>query len=128
MLMFKEFLRKLFSDNCQLTSLKLDVSTDDFYANIHQCFSLINNELGMHCMSLRYLHIHLIYGFLFEHIIEHAPNLEILSIHFKNSLVREWSYYRSEIKAFVPTYVNWYNKVKKEFSECCFVREILVFC
>ncbi|CAF4995354.1 unnamed protein product, partial [Rotaria sp. Silwood1] len=112
MFMFQEFVRRFFSDKCQLTSLKLDLSIDDFYAHIHHCFSLINNEPVMHCMSLRYLHIHLIYGFLFEHIIEHVPNLEILSVQFRNCLVREWSF-GSKIETFVPTNVNWYNKMSK---------------
>ncbi|CAF5001661.1 unnamed protein product, partial [Rotaria sp. Silwood1] len=110
--MFQEFVRRFFSDKCQLTSLKLDLSIDDFYAHIHHCFSLINNEPVMHCMSLRYLHIHLIYGFLFEHIIEHVPNLEILSVQFRNCLVREWSF-GLKIETFVPTNVNWYNKMSK---------------
>ncbi|CAF3874562.1 unnamed protein product, partial [Rotaria sordida] len=112
MLMFQEFVRRLFSDKCQLTSLELDLSTDFFNVNIHKCFSTITNKPVTHCMSLRYLHIHLIYGFLFEHLIEHVPNLEILSVQFKNALLWKNSL-DSDTTTFIPTNVNWCNKIPK---------------
>jgi hypothetical protein len=117
--MFKEFLRKLFSDKCRLTSLELDVSNDSSSANIHEFFSLssnvnrnlISNELATHCKSLRYLKIDLIYGCLLEHIIKCVPALEILSVQFKHSLVNEWSD-GPQIKRFASSIFNWYDKVK----------------
>ncbi|CAF3284294.1 unnamed protein product [Rotaria sp. Silwood2] len=116
MLMFKEFLRKLFSVKSKLIYLELDISNDDSYVNIHQYFSLssnlINNEFVTNCMSIRCLYIHLIYGYIIENIIKYVPTLEILSIQFKNSLIKEPSY-EIEMKKFRPTIVNWYNKIPK---------------
>ena len=39
MLIFKEFLRKLFSVKCKLISLDIDISNDDQSSNIHQCLN-----------------------------------------------------------------------------------------
>ncbi|CAF0950067.1 unnamed protein product [Adineta steineri] len=113
MLMFKEFLRELFSVKCQLTSIELDISDDDFSTNIHRSYSLsigahsnvINNELITHCMNLRYLHIHLIYGYILEYIIQRTPALEILSVQFKDGLVKQSSY-ELQLQQFVPNLFN----------------------
>jgi hypothetical protein len=114
--MFKKFLRQLFSDKCQLISLELDISNDKNFVDIHECFSLSsisnNNIVVTHCITLRYLHIHLIYGYFLEHIIEHVPALESLSVIFKYSLIRESSY-ESEMKQFPSTTLNWYKKVRR---------------
>ncbi|CAF3182013.1 unnamed protein product [Rotaria sp. Silwood2] len=116
MLMFKEFLRTLFSDKCRLISLEVDISNDDSAVDIHGCFSLssisINNVVVTHCMTLRYLHIHLIYGYFLEHIIEHVPILETLSVIFKDSLMKESSY-KPKMKRFASTILNWYEKMPK---------------
>ncbi|CAF4884543.1 unnamed protein product [Rotaria sp. Silwood1] len=116
MLMFKKFLRTLFSDKCRLISLEVDISNDVSAVDIHKCFSLssisINNVVVTHCMTLRYLHIHLIYGYFLERIIEHAPALETLSVIFKDSLMKESSYEPS-MKRFASTILNWYEKVNK---------------
>jgi hypothetical protein len=117
--MFKEFLRKLFSAKCQLTSVEIDISNDDSSVDIHQFYSfsidghsnVINNELITHCMNLRYLHIHLMYGYILEYIIQHTPALEILSVQFKNGLVKQSSF-ELEITQFAPNLFNWRDKVK----------------
>ena len=116
--MFQEFVRRLFSDKCQLTSLKVDVSINDSNATVHPYFSLINNEIGTHCISLRYLHIHLSSGCLFEHIVEHVPNLEILSVEFQSFLIRQWHPILNT-ETFLPINADWCNKVKEIDRKCC---------
>lgn len=117
MSMFKEFLTKMFSDKCQLTSLELDISNDMSNVDIHRCFSfpsntysnIINSGLVTHCMNLRYLHIHLMYGSILEHIIQCVPALEVLSVEFTQKLIKDDVAFK--IKRFAPTFVNWYDKV-----------------
>ncbi|CAF4155082.1 unnamed protein product, partial [Rotaria sp. Silwood2] len=118
--MVKEFIRNLFSVKCQLTSLNLDISNDRSTVNIHECFlsssnissNLINHDFVTHCTSLRYLHIHLIHGFFLEHIIERLPSLEILSVQFQSTLVKEDCIYEPMIKKFSSS-INWYDKIPK---------------
>ncbi|CAF1316118.1 unnamed protein product [Rotaria sordida] len=116
MLMFKKFLRTLFSDKCRLISLEVDISNDVSAVDIHKCFSLssisINNVVVTQCMTLRYLHIHLIYGYFLERIIEHVPALETLSVVFIDSLMKESSY-EPRMKRFASTILNWYEKMPK---------------
>ncbi|CAF0880525.1 unnamed protein product [Rotaria sordida] len=120
-LMFREFVHKLLSDKCKLISLDLDMSNDNTTVNIHQCFSLysdiylkkITNKFVTSCTSLRYLSIHLIYGYFLENIIEHIPSLEILSVIFKNTLMNEWYSYEPSIKRCSSNIFNWYEKIPK---------------
>ncbi|CAF4544719.1 unnamed protein product [Rotaria socialis] len=114
-LKLKEFVFKLFSVKCQLTTLDLDISNDYDSIGIHTCFSLssnrylnlINNKLVTYCTSLRCLRIRLIYGVFLEQIIERVPSLEILSVQFACSLVKNWYLYEQQIKRFSPSVVNW---------------------
>ncbi|CAF4654238.1 unnamed protein product, partial [Rotaria socialis] len=113
-LKLKEFVFKLFSVKCQLTTLDLDISNDYDSIGIHTCFSLssnrylnlINNKLVTYCTSLRCLRIQLIYGVFLEQIIERVPSLEILSVQFACSLVKNWYLYEQQIKRFSPSVVN----------------------
>ncbi|CAF4793033.1 unnamed protein product, partial [Rotaria sp. Silwood2] len=118
--MCQEFIRQLFSSKCQLTSLQLDISQDNSLFQIHDCFSSsffhiysneIDNQLVTNCMSLRRLHIHVIHGYFIEHIIEHVPPLETLSVIIRDSLASPLLY-QIKFKTFPPTVVNWYDKVK----------------
>ncbi|CAF1447353.1 unnamed protein product [Rotaria sordida] len=111
MLMFKEFLRKLFSDKCQLTSLELDIPDDHNYNGIYECLS-INNPVIIHCITLRHLHIHLIYGYFLEDIIKYVPALQTLSVTFKDSLMQK-QLYEPKMKRFIPINSNWYEKMPK---------------
>lgn len=114
--MFEKFIRTLFSDKCHLISLEVDISNHVDNVNVHESFSLssisINNVGFTHCMTLRYLHIHLIYGSFLERIIEHVPALETLSVIFKYSLIEE-KRYEPRMKRFESTILNWYEKVNK---------------
>ncbi|CAF4809603.1 unnamed protein product, partial [Rotaria sp. Silwood2] len=116
--MCQEFMRQLFSSKCQLTSLRLDISKDNSFFQIHNYFSSsffhintnqIDNQLVTTCMSLRRLHIHIIYGYFIEHIVNHVPALEILSVIIRDSLARHLLY-QMKVKTFTPAVVNWYDK------------------
>ncbi|CAF4024021.1 unnamed protein product [Rotaria sp. Silwood1] len=113
------FIRQLFSSKCQLTSLQLDISKDNSVFQIHNCLSSssdiisnpIDNQLVTKCMTLRRLHVHLFFGSFIEHIIEHVPNLEILSVIFRDSLASEFVH-QMKIEKFTSTVISWYDKVK----------------
>ncbi|CAF3299899.1 unnamed protein product [Rotaria socialis] len=89
LLMFKDLLNEIFSEKCQLISLRLDIPRDHSYLNIHQCLSssAISNTIKIQycCMTLRYVDIRLHYACLIEHLIEHVPNLERLSVYLRES-------------------------------------------
>jgi hypothetical protein len=118
MLMFEEFIRKLFSNKCHLTSLELDISNDNNCVNIHKFLSLpsninsdvVHNEVVTHCKSLRYMKIDLIDGSFLENLIENIPNLEILSVQFKHTLTKELSD-EPQTKRFASSIITWYTKV-----------------
>ncbi|CAF4703514.1 unnamed protein product, partial [Rotaria sp. Silwood2] len=117
--MCKQIMRQLFSSKCQLTCLRLDITNDSSDYRIHQTFSPyyniylseFDNQLNTNCMTLRCLHIKIVFGYFIEYVIEHVPALEILSVTFKYSLVREFLHQRRMIQ-FVPTISNWNDKVK----------------
>ncbi|CAF4758483.1 unnamed protein product, partial [Rotaria sp. Silwood2] len=84
--MFKQLLSQIFSGQCQLTSLHLDMTKLRY--TIHQCLKsypshlplkINSNELQPYCVSLRRLHIQLEYTCFLEHLIHRVPNLEQLS-------------------------------------------------
>ncbi|CAF4744957.1 unnamed protein product, partial [Rotaria sp. Silwood2] len=108
MFMSKKFLRELFSDKCQLTSLELNIPNDHNYNGIHECLS-INNPVIIYCITLRHLHIHLIYGYFLENIITYVPALQTLSVTFKDSLMQK-RLYEPKMKRFISINFNWYEK------------------
>ncbi|CAF3328527.1 unnamed protein product [Rotaria sp. Silwood2] len=109
MFMSKKFLRELFSDKCQLTSLELNIPNDHNYNGIHECLS-INNPVIIYCITLRHLHIHLIYGYFLENIITYVPALQTLSVTFKDSLMQK-RLYEPKMKRFISINFNWYEKL-----------------
>ncbi|CAF4319471.1 unnamed protein product [Rotaria sp. Silwood2] len=117
---FEHFLRELFSSQCQLNSLRLDIGSYDIGYDIDHCKKLffhsfqnsISNELQSYCATLSRLHIHIRYTYFLEHLIEHIPNLEQLSIKFNRTLnVQPRSV--SFIEKLTQSNGNWFNKVPK---------------
>lgn len=91
--MFEKFLCKIFSGQCQLISLNLDISESHY--NTHQCLKLhslnymsnkSNDLFQSNCLTLRYLNIRIRLRYFLEHLIEHVPNLEELIVCFQNSM------------------------------------------
>ncbi|CAF2967424.1 unnamed protein product [Rotaria sp. Silwood2] len=92
------------------------MDADHVFIDIHQCLSLcsssISNETQYGCMTLRYLHIRVIYTCFLEHLIEFVPNLERLSVYMRSSWTRYKSYKLNCEKVFELN-SSWCNKVEK---------------
>jgi len=119
MIMFDKFLRKIFSGQCQLISLQLDISKS--YSDTHQCLkshygNVSSNKIidlfQSNCLTLRYLHIRIQYTYFLEHLIEHVPNLEQLTVCFRYSLMLFNKSY-SDIQKLTTSNENWFNKVRQ---------------
>ncbi|CAF1389252.1 unnamed protein product [Rotaria sordida] len=117
--MLEYFLCKIFSGECQLISLQLDISQS--YSDTHQCIksrslnlssNKIDNLFQSNCLTLSYLHIRIQYTCFLEHLIEHIPNLEQLTVYFRHSLnVLNQSY--SNIQNLTTSNENWFYKIPK---------------
>ncbi|CAF3666903.1 unnamed protein product [Rotaria sp. Silwood1] len=91
---FKEFLRQLFSSQCQLTSLRLDIVSYHIGYDTDDCMKLfshslqnsISNECQSFCTTLSHLYIHIRYAYFLEQLIEHIPAIEKLSVKFNRTL------------------------------------------
>ncbi|CAF2033763.1 unnamed protein product, partial [Rotaria magnacalcarata] len=119
MVMLEKFLCKIFSGQSQLISLHLDIS--EASSSIHQCLKSrsstfsSNNIVDLfhsNCLTLRYLHIHSQFPCFFEHLIEHVPNLEQLTICFQHLRINFAESY-SNIQKLVTSNASWSNKVPK---------------
>ncbi|CAF4938045.1 unnamed protein product, partial [Rotaria sp. Silwood2] len=60
---------------------------------------------------LRYLYVGLKYTSFLEHLIEHIPNIERLSVSFKKWLDLEFRS-RSDIQTLIKSNGNWFEKVR----------------
>jgi len=117
--MFKQLIRQFFSDKCQLMFLRLDIADDAPPTNIHQCLILsshpstnsISNKIQYGCLTLRYLYIRIKYTCLLEHLIEHIPNIERLSVIFKQSMDIE-PRSKSDMEILIKSNGNWFEKVR----------------
>ncbi|CAF5011986.1 unnamed protein product, partial [Rotaria sp. Silwood1] len=115
--MIKQLLCQIFSAQCQLTYLRLDISNDRTDSNIHECLTsnsnlssnLIQYQLHSCCMTLRRLHIRLNQTCFFENLIEHVPNLEQISVEFDYSL-GSYALWQSNIELLRRSNGNWFNK------------------
>ncbi|CAF3870306.1 unnamed protein product, partial [Rotaria sordida] len=114
--MIKEFVCRLFSTQCQLTSLRLDISNEFRCGFLHQCLSSnsdLSSNLIQSCnITLRRLHIRLNYARFLESLIEYIPNLEQISVEFIGSLQID-TLWKSNIEALKQSNENWFNKVSK---------------
>ncbi|CAF4872887.1 unnamed protein product, partial [Rotaria sp. Silwood1] len=133
---FKRFLRQLFSSQCQLNSLRLDIDNCTIGYNTDECSELFShsfhnsifNEFQSYCTTLSRLHIHIKYTYFLEHLIKYTPALEQLSIKFNKTLNIEP---RSEsfIEKLSQSNEDWCNKVPKlrYFTLKTFIRHDLEF-
>ena len=82
--MFKDLVCQFFSSKSQLMSLRVHIPCDKLLIEIYQCLFWSTDR----CRTLRYLHVRLYNKRVLELFIEHAPNLERLSVYFEKSWVR----------------------------------------
>lgn len=115
---FRQIFGQIFSNQCQLTFLKVNISKLSY--EIHQCLkpnsyfhsNIINNEFqSNYCTTLRCLKIYLYYGCFLEDLIEHVPNLEQLSVDFKH-LYRHCKYSQSNNQNATMANISWFTKVR----------------
>jgi hypothetical protein len=114
--MMAQLVHKLFSNQCRLTTLRLDIvnveKSTDFYQYLDPSYHPTLNQLRCCCITLRYLYVRLIHIYSLEYIIEHVPALERLSVHFVDALISErdteWT-----IRRLKRTEGNWLNKVRQ---------------
>ncbi|CAF3286635.1 unnamed protein product [Rotaria socialis] len=118
---FDELIRHLFSNECRLTSLRLDFASKHNDIDHLQCLkphdnlssgSMIADKYKFCCSTLRRLHIHITHTCFFEHLIDYVPALEQLFVFSEHSsnIKRQLT---AGINIFVQTNDNWVNKVPK---------------
>ncbi|CAM4900526.1 unnamed protein product [Rotaria socialis] len=118
---FDELIRHLFSNECRLTSLRLDFASKHNDIDHLQCLkphdnlssgSMIADKYKFCCSTLRRLHIHIAHTCFFEHLIDYVPALEQLFVFSEHSsnIKRQLT---AGINIFVQTNDNWVNKVPK---------------
>ncbi len=114
--MFEQLLCQIFSDQCQLISLKLNIK--EIIDSIDQCLKshpslpskTVSDGLQSYCTTLRHLDIHLNDADFLEDIIERIPNVEQLSVDLKQ-LQRYRNPTDSELQSLILPNGNWFNKV-----------------
>jgi len=115
--MCQQLLCQIFSDQCQLTSLKLNIT--EIIDSVDQCLKshpslpskIVPDRLQSYCTTLRHLDIHLNNAYFLEDIIERIPNVEQLSVNLKQ-LQHYWNPINSELQSLILPNGNWFNKVK----------------
>ncbi|CAF3887456.1 unnamed protein product [Rotaria sordida] len=118
--MIKELLCQLFSGQCQLKSLRLDISNILRGSIIHRClksrsylsFNPIQHEFQSYCMTLRCLYIRLNQTCFLENLIEYVPNLEQLLVEF-HYVSKFGSFEKSNVETLRQSNENWFNKIPK---------------
>jgi hypothetical protein len=105
--MYQQLLCQIFSEQCQLTFLQLDISKSSY--DIHRCLT-VSDGFQSYCITLHHLQIHLGYACFLEDLIEHVPNLEQLSVQLQR-LERYCRFQYPDIQSSMLPNVNWFNKV-----------------
>ena len=119
--MLKQFLCQLFSGQCQLKSLRLDISNEFRDGVFHRCLSA-NSDLSSDfiqypyrssCVTLRRLHIRLNQSCFLENLIEYVPNIEQMSVEC-DCYLSSYRLRTSNIETLSQLNENWFNKVRKK--------------
>lgn len=126
-MMLKQLIRQFFSNKCQLTCLRLDIADDYSPINIHQCLivsshpstNTILNKMQYCCLTLRHLYICIKYTCFLEHLIEHIPNIERLSVTFKRRMDFE-PRSKLNMQTLIKSSENWSEKVRRIYDNLVF--------
>ncbi|CAF2804532.1 unnamed protein product [Rotaria sp. Silwood2] len=121
MTMIQQLLCQLFSGQCQLKSLRIDISNEFKNGIIHHCLksnsnlssNLIQYQLQSCNITLRRLHIRLNQPCFFENLIEYVPNLEQMSVEFYSSLQFNCLRKSNDLETLKKSNENWFNKIPK---------------
>ena len=120
LLMVEELFRRLFSPQCQLRTLRLDIDYILTNSTLRSCLqgnsslstNFIQHQLEFCCVTLRQLHIRVICTFVLENLVQRLPNLEKLSVEFDFSLGFDSSG-KWNVNTLKQSNENWFNKVRK---------------
>ncbi|CAF4939560.1 unnamed protein product, partial [Rotaria socialis] len=107
--MMKQLFGLLFSGQCQLKSLQLDINNHFLNQDIHHCLTSHYDPSMDRCFTLRHLDVRMACTCLLENLIERVPNLERLSVHFHSSLDFD-SLWETNPDRLEQSNENWFNK------------------
>lgn len=116
--MFEQLLSQIFSGQCQLTSLHLDISKSSSIIDhlksypSHRSLETISDGFQYYCASLRRLNIQLEYTYFLECLIDHVPNLEHLSTVSSRLQPDYKSDYPNSLRPKLSN-ESWFNKVRR---------------
>ncbi|CAF3587656.1 unnamed protein product [Rotaria sp. Silwood1] len=117
--MIKQLLCQLFSAECKLKSLRLDISNEFRDGFIQRCLpsnpylsSNFTQYQHQSCVTLRHLHIRLNQISFFENLIEYVPNLEQMSVEIYDS-INSYALRMPSVETLSQSNENWFNKVPK---------------
>ncbi|CAF2106113.1 unnamed protein product, partial [Rotaria magnacalcarata] len=114
MRMIKQLICQLFSSQCHLTSLRMDLGHYLIDVDIDEC--LISNSVDYQhqsfCLTLRRLYIRIGNSWFLENIISQIPNLEQMSVQFHTTLRFDLSW-KSNVEIMKQSNGNWLNKLPK---------------
>ncbi|CAF4937666.1 unnamed protein product [Rotaria sp. Silwood1] len=117
--MIKQLLCQLFSVECKLKSLRLDISNEFRDGSIQRCLpsnpylsSNFTQYQHQSCVTLRHLHIRLNQISFFENLIEYVPNLEQMSVEIYDS-INSYALRMPSVETLSQSNENWFNKVPK---------------
>ncbi|CAF1024723.1 unnamed protein product [Rotaria sp. Silwood1] len=117
--MIKQLLCQLFSAECKLKSLRLDISNEFRDGSIQRCLpsnpylsSNFTQYQHQSCVTLRHLHIRLNQISFFENLIEYVPNLEQMSVEIYDS-INSYALRMPSVETLSQSNENWFNKVPK---------------
>jgi hypothetical protein len=118
--MIKQLLCQLFSAQCKLKSLRLDISNEFRDGVLHQSLpsnsyhssNFIQCQLQSCCTTLRRLHIRLNQTCFLENFIEFVPNIEEISVEFDDTM-DSYALSASNMESVNQLNENWFNKVRR---------------
>lgn len=114
---FQRFMRQIFSPRSQLISLDLDISNATYY--VHECLQQYSHSLSntnshqfyFYCTTLRYLKIYIAHEIFLDDLISFVPNLEEISINFRDSLCPRFPFNPVELATKLSNQ-DWFSKVR----------------
>ncbi|CAF1326804.1 unnamed protein product [Rotaria magnacalcarata] len=110
--MMKQLVGLLFSGQCQLKSLQLDINNHLLKKDIHHCLTSHYDPSMDRCFTLWHLDVRMACTCLLENLIERVPNLERLSVHFQSSLNFD-SLWETNPDRLEQSNENWFSKIPK---------------
>lgn len=115
LILLKSFLHHLFSNDCILISLELNLAF-----HLREEFSSLKfyDKYSSCCLTLRHLYLHLVYICVLDDIIQCVPSLETLRISCQDSIKVEPYEFEQAVMLFQSD-TNWKYKVRFRKVNLC---------